>query len=139
MINCFVGLVLSSFPKIWLLQTLTTIDRSLMTTTGLPIIYSGVLKTRLRRAEEASAEAEGEVRAQEERKGQADAQLEEAQAALAKAVAAHAAAEDSQRSAEKELQKAVAASEERDREKSAIQQIININRAEAKKLLEMFP
>ena len=110
-----------------------------MATTGLPIVYSGVLKSRWREAEEASTEAAGEVRAGEERKGQANALLKETQVALEKAIAANAVAEDSLRSAEEDLQKALAASEERDQEKSDVQKIIDINRAEARKLLELFP
>lgn len=110
-----------------------------MAITGLPIVYSGVLKSRWAQAEEASMEAAGEVRARKEKKTQADVLLEEARAAMEEAIAVHAAAEDTQRSAEEDFQKAMAASEERDREKSEVQKIIDINRAEAKKLLELFP
>ena len=121
------------------MQALATSDHSLMATTDLPIMYSGVLKSRWSQAEEASREAAGEVRARKEKKAQADMLLEEARAAMEEAIAANAAAEDALRSAEEDLQKALAASEERDQEKSDVQKIIDINRAEARKLLELFP
>ena len=71
-------------------QALTPFDPVLMANTGLPIMYSGVLKSRMHEAEEAGMQAAEEVRARMERKEEADGLLEEMQADLVKAIEAHA-------------------------------------------------
>ena len=100
---------------------------------------SNLLKSQLDEAEEASTKAAEEVRAREETRKVANELLEEAHAALTRAIEAHARAEDSQKSAIEGVQRAQRVLEERERERFDVQNIIDINRAEAKKLLELFP
>lgn len=120
-------------------QALASTYQALMAKTGLPIISSNLLKSRMHEAEEASTKAAEEVLAQEETRKEADDLLEEAHESLARAIEAHARAEDSQKCAVEGVQKARGVLEEREREKFDVQNIIDINRAEAKKLLELFP
>ena len=110
-----------------------------MANTGLPIMNSNLLKSQLDEAEEASTKAAEEVRAREEMRKEANGLLEEAHAALTRAIEAHARAEDSQKCAIEGVQRAQRVLEAREREKFDVRNIIDINRAEAKKLLELFP
>jgi hypothetical protein len=93
----------------------------------------------LHEAEEASTKTAEEVRAREETRKAANKLLEQAHAALVRAIEAHARAENSQKCAKEGVQRAREVLEEKERNKLYVQNIININCAEAKKLLELFP